>query len=82
MSKKLTFQIKVDEDWLDQDQLQVIGQWLGHGEKRIKDEVISEIVDKIIAAIKLPEIKIEPKEIKDRMLDILAERALEGGEDK
>ena len=41
-------------------------------DKLLRDKVISEVVNKI----KLPEIKISQAEVKDRMLDILAKKAL------
>jgi hypothetical protein len=42
-------------------------------ERQLKDA----LVEQYLPNIKLPEIKIDPAEVKDRMLQILAERALD-----
>lgn len=67
--------IEIPSNWIDVESPIL---WVG---RSVKDSVESKLkdafVEQYLTNITLPEIKISPEEIKDRMLQILAERALE-----
>ena len=76
MNKKdIEVKIKVPLNWLRMNELAFLGT-LGRGVRgKVSDRVIDGAVEKILKEIAIP--KIDPKEIKDKMLTILAERALD-----
>ncbi len=83
MSKKkiIEVSIRVPEDWLDMDELDLMRLIGGRVKERVEDSVMDRAIDKIMGEIKIPKVKISPKEVKDRMLDIMAQRALDGDTD-
>ena len=72
-------QIELPNGWLDSDHSADL-TWMF---KTVKQEVERQVKEKAIEAIMkdlvIPKITIDPKEIKDRMLTLLAKRALEEG---
>lgn len=73
--KKLKILFEVPEKWVDYESpLFGFGSILGQRlDRALRDQVVQKLTDQMI----LPEIRISSKEIKDRMLTILAERALD-----
>lgn len=73
--KKIKVMMEIPENWVDvDDPLFGMASMLGDRfEKRLLDRAVEEAVKKLT----LPVIEINPEEIKDRMLTIMAERALE-----
>lgn len=73
--KNIKVFLEIPEDYID---IESPILWVG---RSVKDSVESKLkdafVEQYLTKITLPEIKISPEEIKDRMLQILAERALE-----
>ncbi len=81
MSKKdIEVLIKVPRDWLTTDDVDILQALTGRTKARVSDEVMDAAVKKIIESIELPKIEINSKEVKDRMLDIMARRALDDNE--
>lgn len=77
--KDIQVLIKIPRKWVDfNSPLGMISILVYTNFKRILERKIEE---KVLNEIELPEIKIDPAEVKDRMLDILAERALENKHD-
>jgi uncharacterized NAD(P)/FAD-binding protein YdhS len=73
--KKIRVMIEIPEDWIDYDD-PVFG--LGHYvSDRLQPLLREAVIDKALAEMKIPKISITKEEIKDRMLTILAEKALE-----
>lgn len=76
--KKIEVLVRVDsKGWLDKDRINELDFFVGRITSKIEDEITAKVVEKVMPKIELPKIKIDPKEIKSRMLDILAKRALE-----
>ena len=69
--------LKVPKDWLSTNDLDILSMFTGRIRDRVKNRLLDEATEKIMKKINLPKINISPKEIKDRMLTILAEKALE-----
>ena len=75
--KDIEILIKVPRGWLSENELDFLTM-LGRGLRgKIADRVTEGAVEKILEQIDLPKIIVTKEEIKSRMLDILAERALE-----
>lgn len=69
------------QEWFNNDELSGM-LWLRDNIKQdITRAVRDIIVEKKAGEIALPDIKISPEEVKDKMLSILAERALEKEDD-
>lgn len=75
--EKIEVLIKVPKDWLETNELDILSMFGGRIRDKVKDKILDSAMEKIMKKIKLPNIKITPAEIKNRMLTILAERALE-----
>ena len=80
-SKDIEVKIKVPIDYLTRNQLDVMQNILGLSQTKVRNDVFSRAVDKIMKEIKIPKIKINKDEVKDRMLTIMAERALDGDDE-
>ncbi len=75
MSKQIKILFQIPEDWVDyEDPLFGFGSFL---RQRLDPMLRDAVVEKAVSQMKIPEIKITPEEIKDRMLTIMAEKALE-----
>lgn len=72
--------IELPNNWLDTDLTGNL-DWMT---KTVKQEVARQVeralVTYVLKETKMPKIEIKPEEVKDRMLTILAERALEDRE--
>ena len=81
MKKENTIEVllRVPKDWLEINELDIFSMFGGHIRDRVKDKLLEEATAKIMKKIKLPKIKITPAEIKNRMITIMAEKALENG---
>ncbi len=75
--KDIEVSIKVPKGWLSTNDLDFLSLFTGRIKDRVKDKLLDEATAKIMKQIDLPKIKVSPEEIKDRMLTILAEKALE-----
>lgn len=74
-NKQIRILFKIPEDWVDyEDPVFGLGSLL---HSRLEPMLKEAVVEKAVSQMKMPEIKITPEEVKDRMLTILAERALE-----
>ncbi len=80
-SKDIEVKFKVPIDYLTRNQLDVMQNILGLSQTKVRNDVFSRAVDKIMKEIKIPKIKINKDEVKDRMLTIMAERALDGDDE-
>lgn len=74
---KIRVMVELPTNWLDEEQGSDLLYMLGEFKRKFKDRVYDKAIDEVIKKTKLPKIEIDPKEIKDRMLQILAEKALE-----
>lgn len=77
MMKTIKYKILVEvpENWIDTDAPQIIFSSAIRGE--VERLIQEEIEKNILPTLKLPQVKISKEEVKDRMLQILAEKALE-----
>ena len=75
-SKDIEVKIKVPKDWLSISELDICSMFGGRIRDTVKTELIKEATENILKKLELPKIKITAQEIKDRMLTILAEKAL------
>jgi len=83
--KFIEVKIKIPKDWIDDDgisdnRLKLLSLLAGRTQERMKRDVFAGAVEKIIEKTKLPKVKITKEEVKDRMLDIMAQRALDGND--
>lgn len=73
--KKIRILIKVPENWIDIDSPTLFAG------RSIYDMAVKEVkqavVEQYLKEITLPKVRISAEELKDRMIQILAERALE-----
>jgi len=68
--------VELPTNWLNEEQGSDLLYMLGEFKKRFKERVYDKAVEEALKKIKIPKIKISPKEIKAKMLEILAEKAL------
>ncbi len=75
--RTIKVQLEMPTKWLEESQGEGFLQFLGQIRERFADRVFDKAVEKVLSELEIPEVKIDPKEIKDRMLDIMAKRALD-----
>ncbi len=76
--KKIKILFEVPSKWVDyEDPLFGLGSFFS---QRLEPMLRDAVVDKAVSQMEIPDIKITKEEIKDRMLTILAERALKNTE--
>jgi hypothetical protein len=75
-AKTIEVLVKIPANWVQIDGPEVcIGQDIAF---RIDGLVIDALADQYLTTLKLPVITITPQEVKDRVIDILAERSIAG----
>lgn len=73
--KELKVYISIPEDWIDSESPTM---WAATTIRDMaKEEIKKAVIEQYITKITLPKIEIKAEEVKDRMLTLLAERALE-----
>ncbi len=77
MSKTIKIWFELPTNILELDELSFLDALAGRGRDSLLRAIQTKVTDDLISKLKIPKIKITPEEIKDRMLTILAERALE-----
>jgi len=76
--KKIKILFEIPSKWVDyEDPLFGLGSFFS---QRLEPMLRDAVVEKAISQMEIPEIEITKEEIKDRMLTILAERALENAD--
>jgi len=74
-NKPIRIMFEFPRKWIDYDSpLLGLGSFLG---ERLDLLLKEKVVEKLMSEMELPDIQISKEEVKDRMLTILAERALE-----
>ncbi len=69
--------IELPDNWLNTDLTGNI-DWITRTVKdTVQHEIKEKVVEQVLSQTELPKIVITPEEVKDRMVTILAERALE-----
>ena len=75
-AKTIEVLVKIPADWVRIDGPEVA---IGHDIAfRIDSLVIDALADQYLATLHLPALAITPQEVKDRVIDILAERSISG----
>lgn len=69
--------IEVPDNWIEVSKLEQLGFITREVRKVLEEKLMDFAVNEELKKMVIPEIKIKPEEIKDRMLTILAERTLE-----
>jgi hypothetical protein len=75
--EKIEVLIKVPKNWLDLDQLDLLTTLGGSIRHRVSDAILEKATKEIVSKIKLPKFKINVNDVKNKMLSILAQKALE-----
>ncbi len=74
--KTIKVYFEIQEDWFDAESPT---GWTSMTVRDLVGEKLKEtVIKQYLSKITLPKIEIKPEEVKDRILTILAERALEG----
>ncbi len=75
--KNIEIKIKVPNDWIKLNELEILTLIGDQFKDHFKKAVLSQAIGKAVNHLKIPEIKIDPVEIKNRMIDIIARESLE-----
>lgn len=76
--KELEILIKLPSDYfMNKNELDLLSTFSGTFRDSFQERLVTGAVEKALKEIKLPEITISKEEVKEKMLKILAERALE-----
>lgn len=73
----MKIQIELKENWLSESQANDMGFLLGQVRERFERDVFDKAVEKAVKGLKIPKIKISAKEIKNKVLELLAEKVIE-----
>lgn len=76
--EEITIQIKLPSDYFfGKDELNVLCSFAGNFHDSFQRNLVSKAVEQALSKIKPPKVRITASEVKEKMLHILAERALE-----
>ena len=74
---KIRVLIEIPTKWIDTKSIVPMAYFGESMAKAIQSLVEEKLTDRMLAKIEMPKIKVNKKEVKEKMLEILAERALE-----
>lgn len=76
--KKIEILIKLPTNYfMKKDELDILSSFTGRFQDSFQERILAGAVEKALKKVEFPEIKISKEEVKEKMLEILAERALE-----
>lgn len=75
--KNIEVLVKIDADWINKDQSANLEFFIGEIFDDVKIKIDEAVIGAITKNLKIPKIKISKKELKAKVLDLMAERALE-----
>lgn len=73
----MKLQIELPKKWLTERDLDDLGWMIKTVKPWFRSAIEDRVIDKLLEDVEIPKVEITPEEIKDRMIQILAERALE-----
>ena len=82
IKKDIEVLVRVPRTWLSTDDISSFDIFMGRAKKRIKDDIVDYVVKQAVKDIKIPKYKITKEEIKQAVIEKIAERAVEKYEDE